>query len=210
MTGFILINEDQLTIFSWGETAESLEKVEDTVMAGANSMIIPLVSRSFAKFTHFELRKMLHHMEGLMQSENAPYKMLVHMVHQKALEMVPLGYTVPKKESAQETSVETSDSPPQVPEAESPAPALQAPCDGEIPRKAVKALKRPKDGTTAAVIWGCADVAMVDMPDEGLDGKKLRLRVINEVVESHSVNKSTATTQFGKWKKYQKEQMEIE
>ncbi len=209
MNGFLLINEDQLTIHSWGETAEYLETVEDTAMVGVNSLIISLYQRSFAKFTHFELRKMIHNIEGSNQSENASYVMLLHMVYEKALEMVPLGFTAPKKEGAQETSVETGDPPTPPVETESPAVTkvadTQPPCDDNIPKPG-KALKRPKDGTTAAIIWGYADVAMIDMPDEGIDGKKLRAWVINSAVEGDSVNKSTATTQFGKWKKYQKEQ----
>ena len=65
--------------------------------------------------------------------------------------------------------------------------------------KAVKAPNRPREGTTTAHVWDIADGMHASDPGLGIDSKEFRTCVIDQCVEA-GINKSTAATQYGKWK----------
>lgn len=61
---------------------------------------------------------------------------------------------------------------------------------------------RPKEGTMTVRAWEAADWYYSQQEPKDLDSKELREMVVTACVEN-GVNKSTAGTQFGKWKRHQ-------
>lgn len=61
---------------------------------------------------------------------------------------------------------------------------------------------RPKEGTMTVRAWEAADWYYGQQEPKDIDAKELREMVVTACVEN-GVNKSTAGTQFGKWKRHQ-------
>lgn len=78
--------------------------------------------------------------------------------------------------------------------------------DKEAPEKVAKPSSgiptRPKDGSLTVRAWEAADWFYSEQDTKDINSKELRDNVVNTCVEN-GVNKATASTQFGKWKKHQ-------
>lgn len=64
----------------------------------------------------------------------------------------------------------------------------------------VNPAKRPKEGTTTALVWATADDLKQSNKESPIDQKEFRKAVMT-ACEKKGINKATAATQFGKWKK---------
>lgn len=76
--------------------------------------------------------------------------------------------------------------------------------DSVAPAAPAKIPGRPKAGSSTAKVWDIADGVLAAAAD-GLDltSKELRTTII-EACEAEGINKSTAATQYSKWKRAQK------
>lgn len=186
MAIFVLIDTERLVFLKATKTIKQAEYWAELLAPTNNFLVTGLLPRDFSSLTHLELRMLYHHTTGEMPSQNIEYKKLVNGVSVLAKDL-----------EDDDTSVEELESrlgKPLPPVDPKPAPEKA----GRKPKADTsdKPVNRPAEGSTTRKVWDMADQlykASGEVPTRGQ---------VMEACEQDGINPSTASTQYGKWKKF--------
>lgn len=176
----ILIDTDNMRLLKVHEDDECLAYWADILIPQGNYTIRGTKGKDFSVFTQLELRLFYQSLTGAEPPENTEYGSLIR----------GLQIEIDKIE-VDETSLDVLK--------EKLGRPLSEPDTGPKPwdeKETVQALKRPGADTATGKVWGFADQLMQeqgDIPD--------RKEVI-KICEAKGIHPSTASTQYGKWKKF--------
>lgn len=197
MDKIILIDNELLCFLKATESLEQAECWAD-ILAPTHDFLITGVEseRAFSVYTHFELRLLYQNTTGQGTHESMEYSTLLKGVYQIAEELIvdetsleDLKKKAGKSRKKNKVDCTTDTAP--VPDTKKKKTSSTA----------TKVPGRPKEGSTTAKVWGIADTMHADDPGLGFDSKDFRKCVMEEC-EKQGINKATAATQFGKWKKH--------
>jgi len=186
---YILIDNENLVFLKKAASIEALEYWADILIPKKDFLITGLNNRDYSCYTSYELRLLYKDMSGETIPDTIEYpkliKGVVHLLQTADTDRTSIEELVKRLGRP----LDKEHLPPPI---ENEAPTKKAPGGSIIPN-------RPKEGTTTAKVWQIADTIYRDF-DIDLNNPDLRNRVISDC-EKLGINKSTAATQFSKWKR---------
>lgn len=187
METFILIDNDQLCFLKATESLEQAQYWAD-ILASKHDYYITTVEskKAFSVYTDYELRLLYKNTTGEPVPDTTKYTNLISGLQQLAqnLDVDETSLAGLKKQLGHSRKEPTTEP---TPERKGRKPAQS----GE-PRP----LKRPKEGSATGKVW--------DIADE-LNAKEDAIPSRQDVIDAATaagINSSTASTQYGKWKKH--------
>ena len=218
MDKIILINNEALCFLKAVDSVEKAILWADILVPTCDYMVTDVQStKTFSIYTDYELRKLFFNTVGQHPPVNTKYSTLLKGVLDLASKLrldetpledlkdrlaIPATVEVPVDvDHINETLNQHEADEPQDSHEIEEAKAAKKEKPKTKKKAAKKTLGKPKEGTATATVWIIADELNKVDPGLGIDSKEFRKCVVDQCVEK-GVNKSTASTQFGKWKKH--------
>ncbi len=188
MENFILIDNGQLCFLKAVPTLEQAEYWADILAPTSDFYVTDAVSnKSFSIYTHYELRMLYYNTVGELVSDNMDYSKLLAGVKKLAEDLLvdetsledlktKLGHERVEPEISAETVEQESK-----PRKRSDSPS--------------KPITRPKEGSMTGKVWDIADQLHTEK------GEIPPRQDVIALCTEQGINASTASTQYGKWKK---------
>ncbi len=202
MTKYILIDDEDLKILKAAEGKEPLNELAGNIIPHKDYRIVGVDNKCFSVYSHYEVRRLLYGATGTMRSEHYSYGKLIHEVANFCRELPIINPLSATADDVVEETPTVVAAPPQPPLADESLPKPQE----EKPKKPKKPAGRPKPGTKTAMVWDTADAVKAANPDLAIGDKLFRQAVVDACMQA-DIKKPTIATQFGKWKKFQVEQL---
>lgn len=201
MAKSILIDNNNLEVLKVVSSVRKAEYWADILIPYNDFLIVGTAKKDLSAYTPLELARLYHHLTGEHPPEDIEYSKLLTGVH---VEMQRIGED---ETPIKDLKKQLRNQDPAVPEIgvkgdEETEETFESPDRPEPPKTprrpsgTVKPLKRPKEGSATGKVWDIAD----SLVTEGSEAPT-RQQVV-EACEEQGLNKSTASTQYGKWKKY--------
>lgn len=195
MSSIILIDNENLCFLKAAPTVEQAQMWADILVPTSDYYITGMESLcSLSVYTAYELRLLYQNTVGDPVSESIDYTKLLEGIQQLGSALIvdetPLDAlkgkakrgTKATKAAVKETVKQNEGSP--------------TPPTKEKPAKAAKPAGRPKEGSATGKVWSIGDTLYADtgeIPDR---------KTVIAACEKEGINPSTASTQYGKWKKH--------
>jgi hypothetical protein len=195
MDHIVLIDNENLCFIKATPTAEQAQMWADILIPTSDYYITNVDSlRSLSVYTPYELRLLYQNTVGEPVNESIKYQVLLEGIQKLGLDLIvdetPLATLGNKaKRCSKETKAavketkKQADGNPTKPE-KTKEPSISKPA------------KRPKEGSMTGKVWAVADALHTEtgtIPDR---------KAVIAACEAEGVNPSTASTQYGKWKKH--------
>lgn len=192
MSRCVLIDNEKLCFIKAAKTLEQCQYWADILLPKSDYLITGADSnRAFSVYSPYELRVLYYNTTGEAVPESIDYSKLISGVRHLAENLLLDETTI---EQLREQLGHERKAPKLPPKEKNDKPAPLERGAGGTTAKG----KRPKEGSTTGKVWNIAD----EMVRGGaVISKELRAEVI-KACEDIGINSSTASTQYGKWKKF--------
>lgn len=186
----ILIDNEQLCFLKATPTVKQAEYWADILAPNHDFLITGTSNRDYSCYSSYELRLLYFNTVGEAVPDTIEYGKIL-----KGVADIARSLAVDETPIMELRSKLGRDLAPIDPR---PAPEKRSSPKSSGPAKTPG---RPKPGSSTGKVWEIADQMHAGDPGLGIDSKEFRTCVIEECVKS-GINASTASTQFGKWKKH--------
>lgn len=180
----LIIDPNKMQIVKKCETLQQAEYWADILLPDSDYKMVEPIPKHFTSFEYEELLRLYARFDDRQLPRSTEYKDLLQRCLTFADEMEVDNTTIPvlnKKLGREPTKLELPKNPPGT---EKPNKTSSVPARSSGPGN------RPKEGTTTGRVWEIAD----NMPNASRSD-------IIEACINEGINKATASTQYGKWKK---------
>ncbi len=195
MDHIILIDNENLCFIKATPTAEQAQMWADILIPTSDYYITDIESlRCLSVYTAYELRLLYQNTVGEPVNESIQYSVLLEGIQKLGLDLIidetPLSTLGNKaKRGSKETKAAVKETKKQAEGNPAKPEKTKEPSTG-------KAAKRPKEGSMTGKVWDIADALHAEhgtIPDR---------KAVVLACEAGGMNPSTASTQYGKWKKH--------